>query len=126
MGAGMHRWIAASGATAMFATTCGCTKDRSSDELLSWITYASEAAGQRPAIPDYALDMHTAAGRRLHGRRLPHPDLTRHFQECRQPRRRPERVRRPHGEPVHDSPIELRQILRRDHWFRQHTAQGVR
>jgi hypothetical protein len=42
---------------------CGCTKDRSSDELLSWVKQAVEVDGLLPAIPDYALDMHTAAGR---------------------------------------------------------------
>lgn len=50
---------------------CGCPKDRSSDELLSWITRATAGAGVRPAIPEYALDMHTAAGREL-GRGLRH------------------------------------------------------
>lgn len=44
---------------------CGCTKDRSSDELLNWVKYAIETEGQRPVVPEYALDMHTEAGRRL-------------------------------------------------------------
>jgi replication-associated recombination protein RarA len=44
---------------------CGCRKDRSSDELLNWVRHAVEAEGQRPVIPDYAIDMHTEAGRRL-------------------------------------------------------------
>lgn len=43
----------------------GCTKDRSSDELLSWVKRAIETDQHRPVIPDYALDMHTAAGRQL-------------------------------------------------------------
>ena len=42
---------------------CGCTKDRGSDELLGWLKQAVEVDGLRPYIPDYALDMHTAAGR---------------------------------------------------------------
>jgi replication-associated recombination protein RarA len=50
---------------------CGCTKDRSSDELLNWIKHAMDTDGQRPVIPDHALDMHTAAGRQR-GRGLRH------------------------------------------------------
>ncbi len=50
---------------------CGCQKDRSSDECLAWMSYESTTHGQRPTIPDYALDMHTAAGRQL-GRGLRH------------------------------------------------------
>lgn len=42
---------------------CGCTKERGSDELLSWVKQAVDVDGLRPEIPDYALDMHTAAGR---------------------------------------------------------------
>ena len=44
---------------------CGCTKDRSSDEFLNWVKHAIEIEEQRPAVPEYALDMHTEAGRRL-------------------------------------------------------------
>lgn len=44
---------------------CGCTKDRSSDEMLNWVKYAIEIEGQRPVVPEYAIDMHTEAGRRL-------------------------------------------------------------
>lgn len=44
---------------------CRCTKDRSSDELFNWVKHAVEADLQRPVIPDYAIDMHTAAGRHL-------------------------------------------------------------
>ena len=44
---------------------CGCTKDRSSDEMFNWVKYAIEMEGQRPVVPEYALDMHTEAGRRL-------------------------------------------------------------
>jgi replication-associated recombination protein RarA len=46
---------------------CGCAKDRGSDELLSWVKQAVELDGRLPQIPDYALDMHTVAGR-AHGR----------------------------------------------------------
>jgi replication-associated recombination protein RarA len=49
---------------------CQCQKDRSSDEMIIWI---SRAVGQQkvlPVIPDYALDMHTAAGQAMgRGRR---------------------------------------------------------
>jgi replication-associated recombination protein RarA len=41
---------------------CGCTKDRSSDEMVNWIHHMSSLGKARPTIPDYALDMHTAAG----------------------------------------------------------------
>ena len=44
---------------------CRCTKDRSSDEMLNWVKYAVEIEEQRPILPDYAIDMHTEAGRRL-------------------------------------------------------------
>ncbi len=44
---------------------CGCAKDRSSDEMLNWVKYAIEIEGQRPVLPEYAIDMHTEAGRRL-------------------------------------------------------------
>lgn len=49
---------------------CQCHKDRSSDELLNWLTRAVER-GRRPQIPDYALDMHTRRGQQL-GRGLSH------------------------------------------------------
>jgi len=42
---------------------CGCLKDRSSDEMLNWVKHAVESGIAMPQIPDYALDMHTAAGR---------------------------------------------------------------
>jgi replication-associated recombination protein RarA len=49
---------------------CGCTKDRSSDEMINWIQHASAAGQALPTIPDYALDRHTAAGQKLgRGRR---------------------------------------------------------
>lgn len=44
---------------------CGCQKDRSSDEMLNWVIQAVEAGTKRPAIPDYALDMHTAEGKAM-------------------------------------------------------------
>jgi replication-associated recombination protein RarA len=46
---------------------CGCPKDRSSDEMINWVMRGQA----RPAIPDYALDMHTAQGQAL-GRGLRH------------------------------------------------------
>lgn len=49
---------------------CGCTKDRSTDEMINWINHASRLNQALPAIPDYALDMHTAEGQKLgRGRR---------------------------------------------------------
>jgi hypothetical protein len=45
-------------------------KDRSSDEMAQWIRYQVDQAGLRPAIPDYALDVHTARGQEMgRGRR---------------------------------------------------------
>jgi replication-associated recombination protein RarA len=44
---------------------CHCMKDRSSDEMLNWVKYAIETEGQRPVVPEYAIDMHTEVGRRL-------------------------------------------------------------
>ena len=49
---------------------CQCQKDRSSDELLNWMTRAVER-GTRPEIPDYALDMHTRRGQQM-GRDFTH------------------------------------------------------
>ena len=43
----------------------GCLKDRSSDEMLNWVKYALEKGEASSAIPDYALDMHTAKGRSM-------------------------------------------------------------
>jgi replication-associated recombination protein RarA len=42
---------------------CACHKDRSNDEMLNWVKYAVERGEARATIPDYALDVHTAAGR---------------------------------------------------------------
>ncbi|MCK4515937.1 MAG: hypothetical protein KAU31_11805, partial [Spirochaetaceae bacterium] len=50
---------------------CGCRKDRSSDEMTLWAKMATGRGEARPAIPDYALDMHTAEGKKL-GRGLQH------------------------------------------------------
>ena len=44
---------------------CAATKDRSSDEMVNWIKHEVESGRRLPAIPDYALDMHTARGREL-------------------------------------------------------------
>ena len=68
---------------------CQCKKDRSSDEMINWISHAVELGKAMPAIPEYALDMHTAEGqKRGRGRRhffeeaakiipeLPNRDLT--------------------------------------------------
>lgn len=46
-------------------------KDRSSDEMVSWITREVEARGRRPEIPDHAYDVHTRRGQEM-GRRVPH------------------------------------------------------
>lgn len=40
-----------------------CVKDRSSDEMFSWLKHAVDKDGLRPIIPDYAIDMHTGEGR---------------------------------------------------------------
>ena len=49
---------------------CGCTKDRSSDEMINWIQHASALGKAQPTIPDYALDRHTATGQSMgRGRR---------------------------------------------------------
>jgi replication-associated recombination protein RarA len=50
---------------------CQCQKDRSSDEMINWIIQSSKAGKALPVIPDYALDMHTAAGQKKgRGRRF--------------------------------------------------------
>lgn len=43
---------------------CQCKKDRSSDEMINWISHAVELGKAMPAIPEYALDMHTAEGQK--------------------------------------------------------------
>jgi len=49
---------------------CQCEKDHSSDEMINWISLASDQGKALPVIPDYALDMHTAAGQsKSRGRR---------------------------------------------------------
>jgi len=40
-------------------------KDRSSDEMVNWIIAGGDTGELRPEIPDYALDMHTAAGQEM-------------------------------------------------------------
>lgn len=50
---------------------CKCEKDRSSDEMINWIIQSSNSGTALPVIPDYALDMHTAAGQKKgRGRRF--------------------------------------------------------
>jgi replication-associated recombination protein RarA len=44
---------------------CLCKKDRSSDEMVNWIIHSSEQGKVIPEIPDYALDMHTAEGKKM-------------------------------------------------------------
>lgn len=49
---------------------CRSDKDRSSDEMVNWLMAAVAQGQARPTIPDYALDMHTAAGKAMgRGRR---------------------------------------------------------
>jgi replication-associated recombination protein RarA len=49
---------------------CMCKKDRSSDEMINWIIYASQSGNVLPTIPEYALDRHTAEGQKMgRGRR---------------------------------------------------------
>ena len=43
---------------------CQCRKDRSTDEMINWINHTSTLGNLLPVIPDYALDMHTAEGRK--------------------------------------------------------------
>jgi replication-associated recombination protein RarA len=50
---------------------CSCQKDRSSDEMVNWVTVAVNQGQGRPTIPDYALDVHTAQGQAM-GRGLRH------------------------------------------------------
>jgi replication-associated recombination protein RarA len=40
---------------------CQCQKERGSDDLLTWIN----RTGTLPAIPDYAIDMHTKRGQEM-------------------------------------------------------------
>jgi len=44
---------------------CQSQKDRSSDEMAIWISRAVAQEKIQPTIPDYALDMHTAAGQAM-------------------------------------------------------------
>lgn len=44
---------------------CACFKDRSSDEMINWIVKGVESGTLLPEIPEYALDMHTAAGQAM-------------------------------------------------------------
>ena len=50
---------------------CACQKDRSSDEMVNWIIHSVDDGSDKPEIPDYALDMHTAEGQKKgRGRRF--------------------------------------------------------
>lgn len=42
---------------------CSCLKDRSTDEMLSWIKQGVADGSVTPLVPDYAVDMHTERGR---------------------------------------------------------------
>jgi replication-associated recombination protein RarA len=50
---------------------CRSQKDRSSDEMVSWVKLAVASGEASPSIPDYALDMHTAQGQ-AQGRGIRH------------------------------------------------------
>jgi replication-associated recombination protein RarA len=50
---------------------CACPKDRSSDEMAIWIKREVEEGRRLPAIPDYALDLHTKRGSEM-GRGMDH------------------------------------------------------
>jgi len=50
---------------------CQCQKDRSSDEMVNWLMREVEAGRLLPAIPEYAIDMHTARGQKQ-GRDIRH------------------------------------------------------
>jgi replication-associated recombination protein RarA len=69
----LHRDVAERKLLAVHAARylCRCLKDRSSDEMLNWVEHAMESGVALPQIPDYALDMHTKAGREM-GRRKRH------------------------------------------------------
>ncbi len=44
---------------------CRAQKDRSSDEMINWMSQGVAAGTLRPTIPDYALDMHTGDGQKM-------------------------------------------------------------
>ena len=50
---------------------CECKKDRSSDEMINWLSRLVEGGQGLPEIPDYAIDMHTARGQKM-GRGVRH------------------------------------------------------
>jgi replication-associated recombination protein RarA len=62
------RYLYAIHAVRVLATS---QKERGSDELLNWIQHAVEDEGKLPAIPDYAIDMHTQRGQEM-GRDFAH------------------------------------------------------
>jgi replication-associated recombination protein RarA len=43
---------------------CMCKKDRSTDEMVSWMNYSNKLGNVLPVIPEYALDMHTGEGQK--------------------------------------------------------------
>jgi replication-associated recombination protein RarA len=50
---------------------CAQKKDRSSDEMVMWMKRKVEGGDVLPAIPDYAIDLHTRRGQAI-GRDLSH------------------------------------------------------
>jgi len=50
---------------------CSSEKDRSSDEMINWIHHSVENEKVTLEIPDYAIDVHTKAGKEM-GRGLEH------------------------------------------------------
>ena len=63
----MRKTLQSTGDRRMFAIhavryLCQCKKDRSSDEMYSWIKKEYKAGNLRPGIPEYALDKHTLRG----------------------------------------------------------------
>ena len=44
---------------------CQCEKERGSDDLLNWMSKATERGEASPTLPDYAIDMHTRRGQEM-------------------------------------------------------------
>ena len=65
---GGERFLFAAHAIRLLVTS---PKDRTTDELVNWISHLSEDKGVRPEVPDVALDVHTRRGQ-LMGRGLTH------------------------------------------------------
>jgi replication-associated recombination protein RarA len=66
-GAG-DRFLFAAHAVRLLATS---PKDRTTDEMANWAILVTNVRGERPQIPDVALDMHTKRGQQM-GRGLEH------------------------------------------------------